>query len=302
MSERPSPVPADRGEAPRSIDEQLRHMESIPVLDGKVDYTEVRPEQPRSEVPIMMAPGWGGDVAHSFKEGMRTFAERGRTSIAIEHPQTVKQVPERMPKDLAESNPIEEVRKAAAMLEFIDAKGFEKVDVLAHSEGAIYTLLAATVAPEKFRSIVISNPAGMVGKDNLLKFVLRSMRGVGEPGTAFPGEKYKTPKELEKGGGVLGYVLSRPREALGDFVAITKSDVFRLLKGLHEKDVRIAVMAAVEDKMFQMRDLQKAFGKGGEIDGFLSVRGGHTEILDHPHEYAAAAESLFGSLEKKSKS
>lgn len=274
-------------------------MESIPVLDGRVDFTDVRPEHPKTEVPLLLAPGWGGDIAASFKEGMRTYAERGRRSIAIEHPQTVKQVSERIPAEVKTSNPIVEVRKAAAMLEFLDKQGIDKADVLAHSEGAIYTLLAATVAPERFRSIVISNPAGMLGKDNLIKFSLRAMRGVGKPGAPFPGEKWQTPPELQKGGGVLGYVARHPREALGDFVAITESDVYHLLKDLHDKGVRIAVIAAVEDKMFQMKDLQKAFGKGREIDGFLSFRGGHTEILDHPTTYARAVESLLTKLEKK---
>jgi pimeloyl-ACP methyl ester carboxylesterase len=302
MSEKPQPSPESLGarELP-SIDEQINTIQSLEVLDGKVDFTEVTPEQTKTEVPVILAPGWGGTIVPAFKETMRTFAQMQRRSIAIEHPFTVKEVSEKIPAELKDSHPIEEVRKAAALLEFLQIKGIEKTDVLAHSEGAIYVLLAASAEPEKFRSIVLSNPAGLIGKDNLFDFAVRGTVGIrGKRGPKFPGENEKVrPISLAKGEGKLSFILSQPLTAFKDFRAITQSDVHSLLKELHDKGIRIAILAGVDDPMFPMHRLQATLKKGDELDGFLSLKGGHVEILNQPKRYAAVIERIYTALESK---
>jgi pimeloyl-ACP methyl ester carboxylesterase len=304
MSEKPQPSPESLGATEKpSIDEQINTIQSLEVLDGKVDFTEVTPEQTKTEVPVILAPGWGGTIVPAFKETMRTFAQMQRRSIAIEHPFTVKKVSEKIPTKLRESHPIEEVRKAAALLEFLQKKDIEKTDVLAHSEGAIYVLLAASAEPEKFRgqSIVLSNPAGLIGKDNLFDFVVRGTVGVrGKRGPKFPGEKEKVrPISLAKGEGKLGFILSQPLTAFRDFRAITQSDVHSLLRELHGQGIRIAILAGVDDPMFPMERLQATLKKGDELDGFLSLKGGHVEILNQPKRYAAVIEKIYTALEAK---
>jgi len=301
MTERPQPSPEDLAlKKVLSIDEQIIDKKEMKILDGKVEYTEVQPEKLKTEVPLILAPGFAGDIAFAFKETMRTFAEKERATIAIEHPHSVKEVPESIPTHIKE-RPLEEVRKAAAMLEFFEQKGLNKVDALAHSEGAVYTLLAAAASPKKFRSLVLTNPAGLIGKDNLFQFTKRSFLGPGKKGEAFPGEKMVQPKEsVLKGEGMLGFILHNPKKAFKDLRALTNSDVHSLLKELHDKGVRIAILAGVDDRMFPAKKLSTDLSEySNEIDGFLSLKGGHTEILDHPEMYAKTVDSLLTSLAKK---
>ncbi len=73
------------------------------------------------------------------------------------------------PEEAVQKYPKEEVRKALNILGVLEEKDVEKTDVIAHSEGAVNTLIAASLYPEKFRNIVLFGPAGLIGEDTFTR-------------------------------------------------------------------------------------------------------------------------------------
>lgn len=127
---------------------------------GKFPVIEISPLQPKTDIPVIIAPGWS-EPPEVFEMSRAVMAARGRKSLAFDHPRVGGEV---TPNP---DYPTPELRKALALLDLIEHTGSEKVDVVAHSEGAIYSAIAASLKPEKFRNIVLVAPGGMIGKDTL---------------------------------------------------------------------------------------------------------------------------------------
>ena len=63
------------------------------------------------------------------------------------------------------------MRKALTLRDVLNHKGVEKVDVIAHSEGAVNAAIAALLNPEKFRNIIFFGPAGLIGEDDPIRLL-----------------------------------------------------------------------------------------------------------------------------------
>jgi pimeloyl-ACP methyl ester carboxylesterase len=120
----------------------------------------VTPDNPKTNVPVVLAPGWSENRKVLQACAAELYAA-GRPVIALDHPRRGGTVE---PK---EEYPIDELRKALTIREIIKQEGIEKVDILAHSEGAINGAMAASLEPETVRNMVLVNPAGLIGKDTL---------------------------------------------------------------------------------------------------------------------------------------
>jgi pimeloyl-ACP methyl ester carboxylesterase len=294
-----------------TIDKQIRSKRTIKILDGEVSYIEVCPSRPVSKVPIFFAPGWGHAVHAGVKVIIKTLAEKRRRAIVIEHPHDIKDTSKHIPLQLRRAYGAAEVRKAAAVLAFLETMGIPKVDLLAHSEGTVYSLIAATAEPERFRDIILTNPIGMLSQDNFFKFAFRRTLGnllpkeseKMKPGQLrapkFSGKRFRAPGiSVLKGEGRTGFILKTPFTALRDTLTVTKSHVHRLLRNLDKKGVRVAIVACVDDRLVPINQLQEALREEDGIDGFLAFRGGHIEILKYPKGYALTVESMFAALQK----
>ncbi len=68
------------------------------------------------------------------------------------------------------------------MLRMLEEKGVEQLDIVAHSESALWTLIVATMHPEKIRNIVLVDPAGLIDEDTTARlatsFCLDIVQGV----------------------------------------------------------------------------------------------------------------------------
>ena len=157
-----------------SFEKQFSNRETIEVLDGKVEVVDIIPENLEKEIPVLFASGWGNTIK-SYKDSMKIMSEKGRRVLGVEHAR--QGISENSLKneqtDETKKYPIEELRKAFSILAVINKKNIEKIDVIAHSEGAINTAIAASIEPEKFSRIVFLNPAGMIGKDNFYTLTKR---------------------------------------------------------------------------------------------------------------------------------
>jgi hypothetical protein len=98
----------------------------------------------------------------------------------------------------------------------------------------------------------------------------------------------------------LKYILKNPIRSLNEGwdMANNKSQIHDMLRLLHEKGIGIVVMSGVDDPVFPMDKMQQ-IAKADMLDGFLSLRGGHGEIGNHPDRYMTAAEDMLTKIEEK---
>lgn len=230
-----------------------------------------------------------------------------------------EEMEEKVEKILKES-PGEFIRESMAILGVLENKGIESVDAVAHSASAISVVLAALINPEKFKSITLFGGSGLKGNDTFTRLV-KGFAAQGKraetlkeiPGykprnddEEVPGIKAIPITETEKKVAAVAqkeaakYFGKNPYRALMEGIAISKSNsqIHEVLRILRKKGVSICVIAPVDDPVFPMKDIQKIV-KADMLDGFLSVRGGHGAIGEHPELYIEAIKGLVKSMKKK---
>lgn len=292
-------------------------IEKIAPLVEAEKIIDLNPENKKSETPILVAPGWGQMVSPVKEHMLKVLAEEGgRRVLATDYPREMKIETENLPEGL----PLQELQKAATLLEVLDKKiakpeGEEsedqeqKVDLLCHSEGGLYGLLAACLKPERFRNIVLANPAGLIGKDSLLNLAYRFI--------IKEGAKSTLPKTAEKGEmakAFWNYAVKHPKMSLGEARQVSESDTYDILKYLKKRGIKIAVVATTNDDVFTMERIQKHYSEekaAGRvkdyleiIDGFYSTLGTHGEAIGHGEDLKEdqmprAIVRIFEALEKK---
>jgi pimeloyl-ACP methyl ester carboxylesterase len=307
------------------------HKEHLIINGAEVDVVDVVPENQKDEVPVLVLPGWGATM-ESFMPGIKVLNDKERRVISLNHPRTGGDISSSYSEDIDEwykkrgqdypDWPIEELRKAHTILGLIDEKKLEKVDAIAHSEGAINLCIAAMLHPEKFtgRTLVLVNPAGLIGDDS----IFRLQKGAGAttsrtetiseiPVTEAETEYLESTKHITP-----DYMKENPLRAAKEIWAISKARIEDMLRYLHEKGIRIIVIGAVDDTMFPMGTRQETKDEEGNtrfefvgdkgmqknvkadfVDGFLSVRGGHMQIQVHPELYMSAAEKMLTKPKEK---
>lgn len=293
----------DQNEVINSFEQQFATREHYQVAGGQAEVIDIKPTEQKSELPVLFSPSWGL-TEKTYEPALKDLSERGRRAVLINHPRwggKIKQDPNYQEND-AEKYPQEQLRRALNILGVLDQKEIEKTDAICHSEGAIYTAIAAVLHPERFRNIVFFNPAGLIGEDTFL----RLMKGFAGQNKRVASMNSIPVTEIEKqvvGAAVkdvIAYFIKNPLRAIREAKGISESQIHEILRYLHEKGLGIVVVASVDDPVFPMDKIQNTV-KADMLDGFLSVRGGHSPIGEHPELYMAAGEQMLSALEEKEK-
>lgn len=272
---------------------QFEQRKKINIPGGNIEIVDVSPENLKTEVPTMFSPGWG-NTPEALKASMAELVTSGRRVLTVDHP--------RYGGEVEENNEYtdEELRKALSILATIQESGVEKVDTIGYSEGGINTIIAASLAPEKFRNIVLVDPGGMVGKTSFMTLLKRFSKFMAKTGieTITKPETKKNiniaTKELFK------YFLKNPSRALKESSEIATYEIQEKLEELRKKGIGISVIHGVDDDVFPMEEVQNKTGKE-HVDGFYSVKGGHAEIVQHPEKYMDLVDDALDKLEEKGK-
>ena len=266
------------------FEKQFKNRETLDLFGTPFDVVDIQPEQLKTEVPILIAPGWTENM-DSFKENMRLLAASGRRVLCLEHPRTGSEMND-VDEDLKKLYPVEELRKALAILSVIEQKGLDKVDIIAHSEGGINTAIAAVLETERFNHIVFANSAGMIGSDNFPKLTNRfNASTLGEITDLLYSDDLKRQTALQ---GILSrtveYIGSNPLRATKESAAIASVQIPDMIGYLHDEGVGITVLTSEEDKIFPPERVQEMLDEK-HVDHFLSMPGGHMEITKNPEDY-----------------
>ena len=275
-----------------SLEEQFRKPEILELYGGKVEIIDICPENKKYEIPVVVAPGWAA-TPEVFKDNILTLAELGRRTISINSSHGIE-------TEKIENFPDAELRKAAALIRTLEEKNINKVDAIGHSEAGIYLTLAATLYPEKFRNIILVDPGGMIGKDNIarlsvdfsLDIIKQTIRSIKDRRLIKP-----ILKAFWEAGKPIGF---HPVRAFREVLAISDFQIHELLRGLKEKGIGLSIIHAVDDKAFPMDKVQK-IAKTDQLDGFYSVKGTHNEFYLKAKEYTQLADKALTDLALRKK-
>lgn len=303
----PEFIPTSGEPQEQSLPEQFDNKDNLVELNGKkIRVVDIAPAERKTEVPTLIMPGFSA-TPEALKDSILRTAEAGRRVISAYAPHGIE-VQEERGADLPEA----EARKLEMMMRLIDAKGPDKVNVIANSESSIYVAAAAMLYPEKFSHIVFVEPAGLIGEDSFLELIKRVLADIKEEKT-HDAEKEKVAYPSPASVGIKS-VLSNIRASIKEVQAIAQADIFTALEKIHESGIGVSIIHAVDDKVFPMDRVQQKMEEKirermgrleemagiGMIDGFYSVTGTHNSIYQY-EPYGRVAEQALSALEEKRK-
>ncbi|OGN10023.1 MAG: hypothetical protein A3J46_04105 [Candidatus Yanofskybacteria bacterium RIFCSPHIGHO2_02_FULL_41_11] len=258
--------------------------------------------------------GWG-TTPDSYKDNIVGLAEKGRRVLAVDNVYGVEGTSaEGVDAQKAKELGLEGLMldKVVAYLKMLDMKkGLDKVDVVAHSEGAIHAIYAAMLRPDRFRSMVLVDPAGMVGEDNKKRLLagaaidIMHLQGLNlfkrEGLGGMVRKSGKAAKELGKSyragldkSSMFNRVAGKGWESIG---IISKTKIHELLEAVRAQGIKVSIVHGVDDKFFNMEDIQEMTEKG-MVDGFYSTKGTHNEVYLNPRPYTNLIDHGLDALEK----
>lgn len=283
-------------------DESQKNTETMEICGEEVLVYDHSLETLKSEVPVMLMPGWSGSI-ETYRENLETITKNGRRVLMAETPHGVEDI-----KDFREGigekgsvAPDVHLKKIAAYMEVLDDKEIHEVDVISYSEGAIHTIIAASIASEKFRNLVLVNPGGLIGNDSFRRLSINFSKEIVSAvidtlrNPALVDKAYHILKDISKTVG------TGPIKSIQEITGITNTELENILKELRQNGIKISILHGADDTAFPMDKMQQTLD-GEAVDGFYSVEGGHRNFLLEPKKYTEAAESALTALESKTES
>ncbi len=286
-----------------TFDSQFQNPERLELAGGIAKVVDIYPETPSNEAPILLAPAWAC-TTEVYKPTFKEIIQEERRVISLDHPRRGGDMKD-IPREQTEEFSQEELRKAYNLLGILEKKGIIKADVIAHSEGAINAVIAAVLHPERFQNLFLFNPAGLIGKDTFGR-LLQGFAGQGKRAESLKAKGAweeigvsETEKEVGAAAAkeAVKYLAENPVRGIKEGMEIAQSDIHTMLRYLHEKGIGVIVMSSVDDPVFPHDRVQENV-KADMLDGFLTVRGGHGAMGEHPELYAKAAVKLLKQVEE----
>lgn len=226
-----------------SFDQQYKKRERFRSLEGSVDITDISPHEITNPVPIFLVPGWS-ENASTYEKSLRTIYEEKRRAVTVGNFKRGGELKQ------GEETPEIEVLKAQLLLDTLSHKGFEKVDTIAHSEGAINVLLAAMLDPTHFRNIVLDKPAGFIGLDTKAKLMGRFVKLMIQEAVLRPKSVTDPTGALRAGLRTAQYCAANPKRVIEELDVLTSYDIADLIDVLKDNGVMISVIGGVDDPLF----------------------------------------------------
>ena len=279
---------------------KIKSTNSVESLGGQADYIYFRHETPRKDaLPVLVASGWS-EGTQILRDTAQEIFDDGREVVLIDHAR-------RGGIKASETDFHREItHKATTLLNILDDAGLEKVDAIAHSEGALNTVLAASWQPERFRNIVLVAPAGMIGEDSVPRLLGRFTSKLKyDLENGIPELKARDPERAKQYKvNPLKYIIANPAKALREVGAIAQTQIDKQLPNLRNAGIRVGVLQSHSDKGFPDGRIQEQVildGENGNMDAYASVaasNAGHDDIIIHPERTTRAALDMLANFEK----
>lgn len=273
---------------------------------GAVERARVLDIQPSEEqdIPTVMSPGFA-ETPTIVREFAAELAESGKRNVLVlEHPRAAHEQPTPKEGDWREEFDAVHLERAQRLLDLAEASGSEQVDLVGHSEGCIDVVAASLMSLEDdkrpVRNIVLLNPGGIVPREDegVKKLALRASLET----IAMALEAVKHPQRLgdtvRNSIEAVRYVAANPALSLSEVKAIAATVTTDSLSVLKASGVGVVMAAGVNDHVFTMDRIQSAV-KHDQVDGFLSMVGGHNAVSEDPVRMGKAIASVQTSLAQR---
>lgn len=268
------------------FEQQFANKEIIYTTAGPTEIVDIKPVFQKDTVPVLLAPGWG-DTHQSYEKSLEIIHDGGRRVLSVSHPRRGESAVQ------YSDFPVAEARKVQSLIGIIDQKNLGKVDVVAHSEGAIYAIIAATLHPDKFRNLVLVSPGGLIGEDKFHKLVTRMLTSGFRDTTQAMRSSHEKAPFFNAARKMARYFAENPKRAIEELNAIAKSDILKMVKNLHDDGIGIAIIQGENDPIFPISRIGEVLkGSKDSIDGFYSFKGGHNKIITEPRYTKSALNAL----------
>lgn len=295
---------------------------AIHAIDRETYNKQKGLSSPEEKTPIMIALGYStGDIA--ARRNAVGLAELGRSVATFDLPpkNTYFDPTLAYPRETADFTKVH-VTALLKALEESDKRIFNntdgKYDLMAYSVGAINTVIAATIRPEKFRKILLVNPAGLTGIENpYWKRYLTLARNAVAHRKQVLSEAGKTPQKMgffermallynfewddtEEDADKKMYDYNRLGDLHSEFSAemeaiskkggwkmpfqvanaISKINLIPLIENLTARGIKIGILPAENDPLFNVQEVEQS-GKAAGVDVFPAV-GAHANLGFNP--------------------
>lgn len=289
---------------PSTFDVKFKNPREFKFPEGKVKVVDILPDQLSGGTAIVVAPGWSENYS-TYKDTLRFISQEGRRALSFDY----------SPKGKAEKDsqyPDIELKKAKLLLDALAEKGLDKVDVIAHSEGAINVLIAAMIDPSRFRNIVLDKPAGLIGEDSKIGLISRFVKLMKQETQLRPWLSTDPNAALTAGTRVTAYLAEHPIRVMKELDALTSYEITELMQDLSDRGIMFSVISGVDDPLFpvskqieNMRKLKET-GRVLPIEGYYSVADhdkktdfGHNALSLRPEKHTALALNALDNLQWK---
>jgi len=271
-----------------SFEEEFLKREEIRSPGGYVKVVDVG--QGIDGIPIILSSGWGEtlEALRSVIFSVASTINRRVFAFDYAHLDNIK--------GRQDGFPASGYMKAHSFINLLSEKNIDKVDAIAHSEGAINIAIAAYLKPEKFNNIILINPGGMMSNDTFYKLAKRFISEfLFEPITFDTTKRFLIYSKYAIS--VVGYILRNPIQAFREAIGISKFKIFYLLRNIQKNGVKVSVIVDKNDILFPVEQV-KSQAKKAKIKNFYLVEGGHNEIHINPDKFMGTIEKIFNSMER----
>lgn len=149
---------------------QTPYKKSVSTAYGQTEIYSADSAEAEAERAVIV-PGYGEATAHNDKL-VEEVAYQGLRAFTFDQPRGAGG------KDYKEKDPLQrQANILSSLLENQVPQG-EKVHAIAHSLGAVAVLRAAVANPDRFKSITLMQPAGMVGEQGIPQLLARVAKKV----------------------------------------------------------------------------------------------------------------------------
>lgn len=247
--------------------------------------TEIHSANPVNELSpgehVLLVPGYGEEALHN-KELVDALGSLGIEAGSFDQPR----------KQGSSDEPIQRLGDVVKSILDVHIPEGDKIHLVGHSLGAAAALKAAQLAPERFASVTLMQPAGMVGRQGLgeltkrvSKKIAKNQFGALRPqetgrqnGYGFvaafdtesaPHYSKRVAHAQIRGGNLL---LKQPMLALKEALAAGKYDITQDVRNVRRLGLPVNIVSSHSDEMFEQSKVDVGYKKiADEVSSYSSV-------------------------------
>lgn len=252
-----------------NFESQFNLRKKINTKGGILEIIDIIPEK-EIGIPVFLSSGWAS-TPELLKPLLKTISENNRRIITVDF-KKFDRINTKNQKGVAR-----EKLKSQAILETAKILEIEKMDIISHSEGAVYTTFAVEDNPSIFKNFLLIAPAGMIVGQSFLetasKFILDTL--------LWPVKKLKKKSrpfyhifQNTK------FLLLNPIQSLQEGYGLSKVFIAKKISFIIKKGVNVNLIYFNEDLIFSYEEVRK----NAEIHNIpvYLVEGSHNFIYSKP--------------------